>query len=156
MACPRAGFNSAKDKYNRRELALSLAAVMLLIRYSGTIGRCCQRMTAAALYTVLRWARSVNKSDFYPNGMKSFACVVRDRRPADNPFAHLSSGDLRPDHRYERPTLAKPRLAAVLRAAAGSVWTLRGLTGRDGHTACLGTTTTRKGVSPTATTRRGG
>src|SRR5262249_57777039 len=82
-------------------------------------------------------------SNPYLDAVKSFcAWLVKDRRAADNPLAHLEGGNVRLDRRHDRQTLTEGQLAAVLCAAGGSGRVFRGLTGRDRRFVYLAAMTT--------------
>jgi integrase len=90
------------------------------------------RATAEALYALRTRGRSIKTSNAYLEVVKSFCnWLVRDRRMANNPLAHLKGGNVKLDRRHDRQTLSEPQLAAILRGAEGSAQVFRGLTGRD-------------------------
>lgn len=89
------------------------------------------RATAEALRDRLT-ARggSVSTSNHYLRSVKGFAAwLVKDRRTAVNPLAHLSLGNEEVDRRHDRRVLAAEELRLLLRVARESVVTFRGLTG---------------------------
>src|SRR5262245_12219786 len=128
----------AKEWYKKAELARALgvsnAAVPPLVRRHrlGAAGngkaRRYPRATAQALWALRTRGRSIKSSNLYLDAVKSFcAWLVKDRRAADNPLAHLEGGNVRLDRRHDRQALTEQQLAAVLRAAEGSGRMFRGL-----------------------------
>src|SRR5262249_6618289 len=92
------------------------------------------RATAEALLALRGRGRGVRTSNFYLAAVKAFCrWLVKDRRLADNPLAHLAGGNERLDRRHDRQTLSPDQLAAILAAALASPRTFRGLTGADRH-----------------------
>ena len=92
------------------------------------------RATVEALQELLCRGRSVQTANFDLAAVKQFfRWLVKDRRAADSPLAHLSGGNVRVDRRHDRQTLAPEQLATVLDAARNSGTAFRGLSGIDRH-----------------------
>ncbi|MBX9582279.1 MAG: site-specific integrase [Gemmataceae bacterium] len=69
-----------------------------------------------------QWAagRSVQTANFYLQAAKQFLrWLVRNRRVADNPLAHLTGGNVKTDRRHDRRELTPDEVAALLAAAEG-------------------------------------
>jgi hypothetical protein len=73
----------------------------------------------------------IQSSNHYLGAVKKFArWLVKDRRMADNPLAHLEGGNVRLDRRHDRRDLSEQELGRVFTAArAGD--TFRKLSGPD-------------------------
>jgi integrase len=150
---PLPPLDPGKEWYTRPELAQALrmgpSAIPPLIRRhrlqavgSGSTRRY-PRATAEALYALRTRARGIRTSNGYLQAVKAFCnWLVRDRRMADNPLAHLQGGNEKLDRRHDRQTLSEGQLAAILRAAEGSAKVFRGLTGRDRRIVYLAAMTT--------------
>jgi integrase len=90
------------------------------------------RVTAEALRSLRIRGRSVKTSNLYLDAIKQFALwLVQDRRMPDNPFAHLSGGNVKLDRRHDRRTLTPEELRAVIQTARHSKLEFRGLKGPD-------------------------
>jgi integrase len=64
---------------------------------------------------------SIQTRNFYLAAVKQFVrWLVKDRRTADNPLAHLSGGNLKLDRRHDRRALDPDDFAAFINAARGS------------------------------------
>jgi len=101
------------------------------------------KATAEALYALRTRGRSIKTSNLYLDALKAFvAWMVRGKRAADNPLAHLSGGNVKLDRRHDRQTLSEDQLSAILRAALASEKTFRGLDGPDRHFLYLAAMTT--------------
>ncbi len=75
---------------------------------------------------------SVQTTNDYLSALKSFGrWLVKDRRTAENPFAHLEGGNAGVDRRHDRRELTANELRSVLDAARNSAATFRGLAGAD-------------------------
>ena len=93
------------------------------------------RQTIEALQDRLSGGLSVQTTNDYLSALKSFGrWMVKDRRMADNPFAHLEGGNARVDRRHDRRELEVDELRRVLAAARDSDRSYRGLTGPDRYT----------------------
>jgi len=84
---------------------------------------------------------SVQTTNYYLSHLKSFCrWLVKDRRMADNPVAHLEAGNVKVDRRHDRRELTADELRSLLAAARASDRTFRGLSGWDRYhlyaTAC--------------------
>ena len=132
----------AKPWYTKGELAALLSvkpsAVPSLVRRhrleatGNGKARRYPRATAEALRSLRARGRSVKTSNLYLDALKAFAAwLVRDRRTADNPLAHLSGGNVKLDRRHDRRPLPLEELRRVFQAARASARTFRGLSGRD-------------------------
>ena len=76
--------------------------------------------------------KSVSTSNHYLRAVKSFAAwLIKDRRTADNPLAHLAAGNANLDKRHARRALPPAELHAVLQAARTSAGVFRDLAGVD-------------------------
>jgi integrase len=139
-----AALDPAKEWYTKNELAglLGVKAHVLpplvkrhrLPARGNGKARRFPKETAEALLSMRRRGRSVKTSNLYLDAVKGFcAWLVKDRRTADNPLALLAGGNVKLDRRHDRQTLSIDRLAAVLKVAASSQRTFRGLTGADRH-----------------------
>ncbi len=90
------------------------------------------RETAEALAGLRGAGMSVKSANMHLAAVKQFAgWLVRDRRAADNPLAHLAGGNPESDRRREFPTLTADELRRLIAAARGNLATYRGLTGPD-------------------------
>jgi site-specific recombinase XerD len=77
---------------------------------------------------------SINTSNHYLLSVRGFCrWMVKDRRIAENPLAHLSEQNSATDVRHARRALAVEELQRILDAALASTAGFRGLTGRDRH-----------------------
>jgi integrase len=135
-------FDPTKEWYTRAELAALLGvtgpAVPSLLRRHGLIGigngkaRRYPRTTAEALQSMRGRGRGIRTVNQHLAAVKQFArWLVRDRRSADNPFAHLAGGNVQLDRRHSRRALTDLEMRAVIVATQQSRHTLRGLNGRD-------------------------
>ncbi|MHB1524620.1 MAG: tyrosine-type recombinase/integrase [Candidatus Dormibacteria bacterium] len=71
-------------------------------------------------------------TNFYLQAIKQFCrWMVKDRRMADNPLAHLSGGNVRLDRRHDRRELTEEELRSLLSATRASERSFRGLSGWD-------------------------
>jgi integrase len=90
------------------------------------------RETALALAERLAQGASVQTTNFYLQAVKQFCrWMVKDRRMADNPLAHLSGGNVRMDRRHDRRELTEEELRSLLSAARACERAFRGLSGWD-------------------------
>jgi integrase/recombinase XerC len=90
------------------------------------------RETAIALASRLGQGASVQTTNFYLQAVKQFCrWMVKDRRMADNPLAHLSGGNVRTDRRHDRRELTEEELRSLLSATRASERSFRGLSGPD-------------------------
>jgi integrase len=90
------------------------------------------RATVEALQDRLARGVSVQTTNDYLSALKSFGrWLVKDRRTADNHFAHLEGGNAQVDRRHDRRELTADELRRVLDAARNSTASFRGLTGAD-------------------------
>jgi integrase len=90
------------------------------------------RATVEALQDRLPRGVSVQTTNDYLSALKSFGrWLVKDRRTADNPFAHLEGGNAQVDRRHDRRELTADELRRALDAARNSPASFRGLTGAD-------------------------
>ena len=90
------------------------------------------RATAEALYSLRSRGQSIKTSNLYLDAIKHFAAwLVRDRRMADNPLAHLAGGNVKLDRRHDRRTLTADELRRIIQTARQSKETYRGLCGPD-------------------------
>jgi integrase len=75
---------------------------------------------------------SVQTTNYYLSHLKSFCrWLVKDRRMADNPLAHLEAGNVEVDRRHDRRELEAEELRLLLDVTRGSDRSFRGLTGSD-------------------------
>src|SRR5262249_52143147 len=75
---------------------------------------------------------SVRTSNFYLTAIKSFLnWMVKDRRLANSPLAHLSRGNVKLDRRHDRRPLPLEELRAIFQTAWRSAGEFRGLKGID-------------------------
>jgi site-specific recombinase XerC len=85
----------------------------------------------------------VQTTNYYLSHLKSFCrWMVKDRRTADNPLAHLEAGNTEVDRRHDRRELTADELRRLLDVTRTSARTFRGLTGPDRfalYTAACGT-----------------
>jgi excisionase family DNA binding protein len=90
------------------------------------------RSTVEALQDRTARGPCVQTTNDYLSALKSFGrWLVKDRRAADNPFAHLEGGNARVDRRHDRRELEVEELRRVLAATRDSTRPFRGLTGAD-------------------------
>jgi integrase/recombinase XerC len=93
------------------------------------------RLTRAAVEALLDrrgQGASVQTTNYYLSHLKSFChWLVKDRRMADNPLAHLEAGNAGTDRRHDRRDLEADELRRLLAAARASDRSFRGLTGAD-------------------------
>ena len=90
------------------------------------------RSTVEALQEHLCKGKSVQTVNFYLAAFKQFCnWLVKDRRTADNPVAHLSGGNVKTDRRHDRRSLTLEELRRLLETTAQSSWTFRGLNGQQ-------------------------
>jgi hypothetical protein len=141
---PAVALDPAKTLYRKAELAqllgVSLAAIpptvkrhRLAVIGSGRARRYPQE-TVAALLALRSRGRSVQTANYYLREIKSFArWLVRDRRLAENPLAHLSAGNAQLDRRHDRRALPPEELTRILQTALASGRTYRELAGQDRH-----------------------
>ncbi len=99
------------------------------------------RATVEALQDRTARGACVQTTNDYLSALKSFGrWMVKDRRMADNPFAHLEGGNARVDRRHDRRELEIDELRRLLAATRDSARPFRGLTGADRYhlyaTAC--------------------
>ncbi len=99
------------------------------------------RATVEALQDRTARGACVRTTNDYLSALKSFGrWMVKDRRTADNPFAHLEGGNARVDRRHDRRELEVDELRRLLTATRESGRLFRGLTGADRYhlyaTAC--------------------
>jgi integrase len=131
-----------KAAYTKAELTAALkikpAALTVLIRRHRLAAsgegkaRRYPRATAEALHSLRSRGRSIKTSNLYLDAIKHFAAwLVRDRRTADNPLAHLAGGNVKLDRRHDRRALPLVELRTVFKAAAESTRVFRGLSGPD-------------------------
>ena len=129
-----------KEAYTKAELAAALGIrphnLTSLVRRHAlpAIGqgkaRRFLRETAECLRERLSQGSSVQTTNFYLQAVKQFCrWLVKDRRTADNPLAHLSGGNVRMDRRHDRRELTEGELRRLLTATKASERTFRGLTG---------------------------
>src|SRR5262245_25485448 len=139
---PSAPAAPVKESYTRAELAKLLgvkaSAVTWLVRKSGlqAMGngkaRRYPRATAEALLASRARGRSVKTANLYLAAVKQFAAwLVRDRRMAESPLAHLAGGNVKVDRRHDRRALAVEEIRLVIQTARQSAVEFRGLTGPD-------------------------
>jgi hypothetical protein len=90
------------------------------------------RATVEALQDRLARGASVQTTNDYLSALKSFGrWLVKDRRLAENPFAHLEGGNAKVDRRHDRRELEVGELRALLAAARDSDRRFRDLAGWD-------------------------
>ncbi len=139
---PGPALDAGKEWYTKAELAGLLGvkpgAVPPLVRRHGMEAtgngkaRRYPKATAVALLSSRSKGSSVRTSNFYLGAVKQFCrWMVRDRRMADNPLAHLAGGNEKVDRRHDRRPLSLDELCAVFQAARQSSRAFRGLTGGD-------------------------
>ncbi len=74
---------------------------------------------------------SIQTANYYLTAVKGFlSWMVKDRRAADNPLAHLQGGNAKTDRRHDRRALDADELRRLLDAARGGP-VFRGLAGED-------------------------
>lgn len=133
-----AAIDPAKAEYTRKELAKLLAvsvnAITPMIRLhklkatGESRARRYPKETVEALLAMRARGKSIKTSNGYLAAIKQFChWLVSDRRAADNPFAHLSGGNVKMDRRHDRRALSSVELTSLLKPALGSGRTLRGL-----------------------------
>jgi integrase len=131
-----------KETYTKAELTVALkikpAALTVLIRHHRLAAsgegkaRRYPRATAEALHSLRSRGCSIKTSNLYLDAIKHFsAWLVRDRRTADNPLAHLAGGNVKLDRRHDRRTLSAEELRSLIQAARQSKEDFRGLGGPD-------------------------
>jgi integrase len=75
---------------------------------------------------------SVQTTNYYLSHLKSFCrWLVKDRRMADDPLAHLEAGNVEVDRRHDRRELTEEELCLLLSTTRASTRLFRGLTGSD-------------------------
>jgi integrase len=90
------------------------------------------RATVEGVRDRLRRGSSVQTTNYYLSHLKSFCrWLVRDRRMAESPVAHLEAGNVEVDRRHDRRELTADELRHLLGKTQVSTRTFRGLTGRD-------------------------
>jgi integrase/recombinase XerC len=99
------------------------------------------RATVEALQDRLCRGASVETTNQYLGHAKAFfRWMVKDRRAAENPLAHLEAGNNQVDRRHDRRELTEDELRRLLSAARDSEPSFRGLSGGDRYnlyaTAC--------------------
>jgi integrase len=131
-----------KESYTRAELAEALGirphALTALVRRHALPAagqgkaRRFPRETAEALRDRLSRGASVQTTNFYLQAVKQFCrWLVKDRRMADSPLAHLEGGNVRVDRRHDRRELTEEELRSLLAATRAGERTFRGLAGVD-------------------------
>ena len=64
-------------------------------------------------------SKSIKTANLYLDAVKQFAnWMVADRRMPDNPFEHLSGGNVKLDRRHDRRTLSLDELRALTQEEA--------------------------------------
>jgi integrase len=132
----------AKESFTRAELAQSIgvkaATVNTLVRRhrleaSGNgKARRFPRSTAVALHERLGRGAGIQTANYYLREIKAFCrWLVKDRRAADNPLAHMQGGNARQDRRHDRRALPLEELRLVIQAAQQSDRDFRSLLGPD-------------------------
>jgi excisionase family DNA binding protein len=138
----RAALEPGKEWYTPKELALLLgikrASVGAAVRRHRLAAegqgkaRRFPRATVEALQDRLCQGASVETSNQHLGHLKSFCrWLVKDRRMASNPFAHLEAGNAAVDRRHDRRELTCEELRRLLATTRASDRTFRGLTGAD-------------------------
>jgi integrase len=148
---PRAALPAGKELFTPREvgrlLGVKTASVGAAVRRNRLAAegngkaRRFPRDTVEALQDRLARGASVQTTNDYLSALKSFGrWLVKDRRMAESPFAHLEGGNARVDRRHDRRELEADELRRVLAAARDSARPFCGLTGTDRYhlyaTAC--------------------
>lgn len=139
---PLPPLESGKESFTKAEMAAACglappAATSLVRRHKLPAtgqgrARRFPRATVKALRERLGRGRSVQTSNFYLQALKQFCrWLVKDRRIAENPLAHLEGGNTRIDRRHDRRELEAEELRRLLAVARASEWTFRGLAGPD-------------------------
>ena len=142
-----------QELFTRDELAALLAlkplSVYSLVRRHRlpfeTVGttRSYPRETATVLHASLSRGRGPQTSNYYLREIKSFCSwMVRDRRMADNPLAHLQGSNARLDLRHDRRALSAEELTLILEVTMASRKSYRGLSGEDRYFLYLAAMTT--------------
>jgi integrase len=90
------------------------------------------RVTIETLQDRLCQGASVETSNQYLGHLKAFCrWLVKDRRMAENPLAHLEAGNVDVDRRHDRRELTADELRHLLVMTRASERAFRGLTGAD-------------------------
>jgi integrase len=89
-------------------------------------------VTVATVRDRLSNGRSVQTTNYYVSHLKSFCrWLIKDRRVAENPVAHLEAGNVEVDSRHDRRELTADELRKLLETTRSNARTLRGMTGED-------------------------
>jgi gluconolactonase len=138
---PLPPLDPAQESFTKEELARAVgrkpeaAAIVVRRRRLPVAGTRRNRLYPRATVLALREpgaGASVKTCNLYLDAVKSFcAWLVKDRRTADNPLAHLSGGNVKLDRRHDRRELEADELRRLLAATRASTRTFRGLTGED-------------------------
>ncbi len=90
------------------------------------------RETIEALQERFAKGASIQTTNDYLSALKSFGrWLVKDRRTGENPFEHLSGGNVRVDRRHDRRELTAEELRRLLAATRVSERVYRGMSGWD-------------------------
>ena len=139
---PTAAVDPMKTDYTKAELAVLLgvkpsAVTPLVARHRLTAtgngkARRFPKATAEALLALRGGGMSVKSVNMHLAAAKQFcAWMVRNKRVADNPLAHLAGGDPESDRRKEFATLTADEIRRVIAAASTSSRLFRDLSGTD-------------------------
>src|SRR5262245_31391335 len=131
-----------KDLFTKAEAAAALQVsagafqAMMRRHRLGAVGNTRSRRYPRPAVEFLRGragrGRSTQTANYYLRELKSFCrWLVRDRRLADSPLAHLAGGNAKADRRHDRRPLSAGELRAIIAAARQSRRGFRKLTGND-------------------------
>jgi hypothetical protein len=127
--------------YARAELATALgvptSTIAAIVRRHGLevegVSKA-RRFSPAVAETIRDWIRrgrgSATTAGYLKAAKQFVRWLVRDRRTPTNPLEHLDAGDTS-DIRHDRRALTECEMQTLIRAAAGSDRTFRGLTGPE-------------------------
>jgi hypothetical protein len=139
---PAGPLDPAKKDYSKTELVRLLgakpAAISAAIKrhrleaVGNGKARRYPRRTAEALLALRSRGRSIKTGNLYLAAVKQFTrWLVKDRRMAEDPLAHLAGGNVQVDRRHDRRPLDLQELRTVILTARRSDRSFRGLTGPD-------------------------